>query len=161
VVVLSSTGAARAAVQRLKERRELMSEENKAIETRFIEEVLNQKNLAAADELVAEDVVELDPFPGQEQGREGLKEVLGMLFAAFPDQKWTIEELIAEGDKVVNRFTWRGTHRGDFMGIPPTGKQVEVKGVVIDRIAQGKIADTRILMDNLGLMQQLGAVPAP
>jgi steroid delta-isomerase-like uncharacterized protein len=138
-----------------------MSEENKAIETRFIEEVLNEKNLAAADELVAEDVVELDPFPGQKQGREGLKELLGMLFAAFPDQKWTIEELIAEGDKVVNRFTWRGTHRGDFMGIPPTGKQVEVKGVVIDRIAQGEIADTRILMDNLGLMQQLGAVPAP
>ncbi len=138
-----------------------MTEEIKVIETRFIEEVLNEKNLAAADELVAEDVVELDPFPGQEQGREGLKEVLGMLFAAFPDQHWTIEELIAEGDKVVNRFTWHGTHRGEFMGIPPTGRQVEVKGVVIDRIVQGKIADTRILMDNLGLMQQLGVVPAP
>jgi steroid delta-isomerase-like uncharacterized protein len=84
-----------------------------------------------------------------------------MLFAAFPDQKWTIEELIAEGDKVVNRFTWHGTHQGDFLGIPPTGNQVEVKGVVIDRFADGKIADTRILMDNLGLMQQLGVVPTP
>ncbi len=73
----------------------------------------------------------------------------------------TIEELIAEGDKVVNRFTWRGTHRGDFLGVPPTGNQVEVKGVVIDRFADGKIADTRILMDNLGLMQQLGVVPSP
>jgi steroid delta-isomerase-like uncharacterized protein len=138
-----------------------MSEEIKAVETRFIEEALNEKNLAAADKLVAQDIVELDPFPGQEQGREGLKEVLGMLFAAFPDQHWTIEELIAEGDKVVNRFTWRGTHRGKFMGIPPTGRKVEVKGVVIDHIAQGRIADTRILMDNLGLMQQLGVVPAP
>jgi predicted ester cyclase len=84
-----------------------------------------------------------------------------MLFAAFPDQKWTIEELIAEGDKVVNRFTWRGTHRGDFLGIAPTGSHVEVKGVVIDRFADGKIADTRIQMDNLGLMQQLGVVPTP
>jgi predicted ester cyclase len=84
-----------------------------------------------------------------------------MLFAAFPDQKWTIEELIAEGDKVVNRFTWRGTHQGNFLGIAPTGSQVEVKGVVIDRFADGKIADTRILMDNLGLMQQLGVVPTP
>lgn len=138
-----------------------MSEQIKAVERRFIEEVLNGKDLTAADELVAEDVVELDPFPGQEQGREGLKELLGMLFAAFPDQHWTIEELIAEGDKVVNRFTWRGTHRGEFMGIPPTGRRVEVKGVVIDRIVEGRIADTRILMDNLGLMQQLGAIPAP
>ena len=138
-----------------------MTEENKAVETRFIEEVLNGKDLAVADELVAKDVVELDPFPGQEQGREGLKELLGMLFAAFPDQHWTIEELIAEGEKVVNRFTWRGTHQGEFMGIPPTGRRVEVKGVVIDRIVEGKIADTRILMDNLGLMQQLGAIPAP
>ncbi len=138
-----------------------MSEQIKAVETRFVEEVLNEKNLAAADELVAEDVVELDPFPGQEQGREGLKELLGMLFAAFPDWHWTVEELIAEGDKVVNRFTWRGTHRGEFMGLPPTGRQVEVKGVVIDRIVEGRIADTRILMDNLGLMQQLGAIPAP
>ena len=136
-------------------------EENRELERRFIEEVINQQNLAAADELVAEDVLELDPFPGQEPGREGLKGVLGMLFATFPDQHWTIEELISEGDKVVNRFTWRGTHRGNFLGIPPTGRQVEVKGVVIDRIAQGRIADTRILMDNLGLMQQLGAIPAP
>lgn len=138
-----------------------MSEENKAIEGRFIEEVLNKKNLAAADELVAEDFVELDPFPGQEQGREGLKQVLRMLFAAFPDLQWTIEELIAEGDKVVNRFTWHGTHRGEFLGIPPTGRQITVKGVVIDRIAEGKIVDSRILMDNFGLMQQLGVIPTP
>ncbi len=136
-----------------------MSEENKAIEGRFIEEVLNKKNLAAADELIAEDFVELDPFPGQEQGREGLKQVLRMLFAAFPDLQWSIEELIAEGAKVVNRFTWRGTHRGEFLGIPPTGRQVTVKGVVIDRIVEGKIADSRILMDIFGLMQQLGVIP--
>ena len=92
-------------------------EENRELERRFIEEVINQQNLAAADELVAEDVVELDPFPGQQPGREGLKGVLGMLFAAFPDQKWTIEELIAEGDKVVNRFTWRGLRGVVLIGV--------------------------------------------
>ena len=138
-----------------------MTEQIKALETRFVEEVLNNKDLTAADELVAQDVVELDPFPGQERGREGLKELLGMLFAAFPDWHWTIEELISEGDKVVNRFTWRGTHRGGFMGIAATGRRVEVKGMVIDRIVGGRIAETRILMDNLSLMEQLGAIPAP
>ena len=138
-----------------------MSQANKAIEGRFIEEVLNNKNMAAADELVAEVFVELDPFPGQEQGREGLKQVLRMLFGAFPDMHWTVEELIAEGEKVVNRFTWRGTHRGEFLGIPPTGRQVKVKGVVIDRIVEGRIVESRILMDNFGLMQQLGVIPTP
>lgn len=78
-----------------------MSEENKAIMNRFMEEVINRRNLAAADEIVAEDFVELDPLPGQEQGREGLKQVIAMLSAAFHDLWWTVEEQIAEGDKVV------------------------------------------------------------
>ena len=138
-----------------------MSEDNKAIINRFGEEVLNNKDLDAADEIVAEDFVELDPFPGQEQGREGLKQVLGMLFVAFPDQQWTLEEQIAEGGKVASRLTWRGTHLGEFMGIPPTGRRVEVKAVVIDHIAQGKMVASRILMDGLGLMRQLGVIPDP
>jgi steroid delta-isomerase-like uncharacterized protein len=138
-----------------------VSEENKAIMNRLMEEVLNKKNLAAADEIVAEDFVELDPLPGQEQGREGLKQILSMFFAAFPDLRWTVEEQIAEGDKVVSRFTWRGTHRGEFLGISPTGGQVTVKGVVIDRVVEGQFVESRILMDNLGMMQQLGVIPAP
>jgi steroid delta-isomerase-like uncharacterized protein len=138
-----------------------VEEENKEIARRFVDEVLNQKNLAAADELVAEDFVELDPLPGQEQGREGLKQVLAMLFAAFPDLHWTTEEEAAEGDKHWSRFTWRGTHRGDFLGIPPTGNQVVVNGVVIDRIIEGKMVDSRILMNELSLMQQLGVIPPP
>ncbi len=138
-----------------------MSEENKAIMNRFMDEVLNKKNLAAADEIVAEDFVELDPLPGQEQGREGLKQIIATLFAAFPDLRWTVEEQIAEGDKVVSRFTWRGTHKGEFMGIPPTNSQMMVKGVVIDRVVEGKFVESRILMDNLGMMQQLGVIPAP
>ena len=73
----------------------------------------------------------------------------------------TVETGLAAGDKVVSRFTWTGTHRGDFLGIPATGKSVTVRGVVIDRLNAGKMADSRILMDTLGLMQQLGVVPSP
>jgi len=136
-----------------------VEEENKAIARRFVDEVLNNQNLAALDELVAENFVELDPLPGQEQGREGLRQILAMFFAAFPDFHWTTEEEAAEGDKHWSRFTWRGTHRGDFLGIPPTGNQVVVNGVVIDRFVEGVMVDSRILMNELSLMQQLGVIP--
>jgi steroid delta-isomerase-like uncharacterized protein len=137
-----------------------MSEsENRAVVQRFLEEVINQGRLEQADEIVAEDFVELDPLPGQRQGREGLKEVIGMLRAAFPDMHWVVEEMIAEGEKVVTRFTWTGTQQGTFMGIPATGRNVVVKGVVIDRIVGGMMTDSRILMDTIGMMQQLGAMP--
>jgi steroid delta-isomerase-like uncharacterized protein len=139
----------------------MLEEENREFGRRFVDEALKKKNLAALDELVAEDFVELDPLPGQEQGREGLKQILAMFFAAFPDLRWTVEEDAAEGDKLWSRFTWRGTHRGDFLGIPATGNQVEVNGVVIDRIVEGKMVDSRILMNELSLMQQLGVVPPP
>lgn len=131
---------------------------NVAVIGRFIEEVLNQGRLEVADEIVAEDFVELDPLPGQRQGREGLKEVIGMMRTAFPDLHWVVEETVVSGEKVVSRFTWTGTHRGTFLGIPATGKSVSVKGVVIDRVLDGKMTDSRILMDTFGLMQQLGVV---
>ena len=135
--------------------------ENKAVIAAFIEEVINQKRLERADDLVLENFVELDPLPGQQQGREGLKGILGMLFAAFPDMHWVIDETVAEGNNVVTRFTWTGTHGGPFMGIPATGKSVTVKGVVMDKLEGGKMAESRILMDNMGMMMQLGAIPAP
>ena len=135
--------------------------ENAAVIGRFIEEVINQGKLNAADELVQENFIELDPLPGQRQGREGLKEAIAMMRAAFPDMHWVADETIAAGEKVVTRFTWTGTHRGTFLGIPATGRPVTVKGVVIDRLSGGKMADSRILMDSLGMMQQLGVVPAP
>lgn len=139
-----------------------MSEsENIATMKRFVDEVINHGRLDVADEIVEEEFVELDPLPGQRQGREGLKEVIGMMRAAFPDIHWVDEETVAAGDKVVTRFTWTGTHRGDFLGIPATSRRVAVKGVVIDRLNAGKMADSRILMDTLGLMQQLGVIPAP
>jgi steroid delta-isomerase-like uncharacterized protein len=138
-----------------------MYDSNKAVIQAFIEEVLNQQRLERADDLVKENFVELDPLPGQQQGREGLKAILGVLWEAFPDMHWVVKEMVAEGDKVVTRFIWTGTHRGAFLGIPSTGRSVEVKGVVIDRLENRKMADSRILMDTMGLMQQLGVVPAP
>jgi steroid delta-isomerase-like uncharacterized protein len=135
--------------------------ENKAVVQRFIDEVLNQGKLETADEIVAEDFVELDPLPGQRQGRGGLKEIVALLRTAYPDMHWSVDETIAAGEKVVTRFTWTGTHKGDFLGIPATGRPVSVKGVVIDRIVGGKMTDSRILMDNLGMMQQLGVISPP
>ena len=132
---------------------------NRVVVQRFLEEVINEGRLEQADEIVAEDFVELDPLPGQRQGREGLKEVIGMLRAAFPDMHWVVEEMIAEGEKVVTRFTWTGTQQGTFLGIPATGRNVVVKGVVIDRIVGGMMTDSRILMDTMGMMQQLGVIP--
>jgi steroid delta-isomerase-like uncharacterized protein len=134
---------------------------NKAVVERFVEEVINQGRLETADEIVALDFVELDPLPGQQQGREGLTEVIAMMRAGFPDIHWVTEETIEEGEKVVSRFTWTGTHKGTFLGIPATGKGVSVKGVVIDRVVGGKMTNSRILMDTLGMLQQLGVVPPP
>jgi steroid delta-isomerase-like uncharacterized protein len=136
-----------------------MSERNKAIIREMVESAFNQRDVAALDRFVAEDYVELDPMPGQEQGREGFKKLLAELLAAFPDMRWTFEEQIAEGDKVVSRFRWSATHAGDFAGIPATGKQVTVKGVVIDRVVDGLMVDSRILQDDLGMLRQLGVIP--
>lgn len=135
--------------------------ENIVVLQRFVEEVINQGRLDAADDLVHENFVELDPLPGQRQGREGLKDVIGRMRASFPDLHWVVEDTIASGDKVVSRFKWSGTHKGDFLGIPATGRNVTVHGVVIDRLSAGKMADSRILMDTLSLMQQLGVIPGP
>jgi steroid delta-isomerase-like uncharacterized protein len=138
-----------------------MSATNKAVIQAFIDEVANQGRFERADVLVKEDFVELDPLPGQAQGREGLKEILRTLRAAIPDWHWPVVEMIAEGEKVVSRFVWTGTHRGNFLGIPATGRSVEVKGVVIDRLEKGKMADSRMLMDTMSLMRQLGVIPEP
>ena len=133
--------------------------DNKYVIRRFIEEVLNEGRFEQLDELVLEDFVELDPLPGQSPGRGGLQEVIRQMRGAFPDMHWVIEEMIGEADKVCTRFTWTGTQRGAFVGVPATGRRVAVKGVVVDRLHSGKMADSRILMDTLGMMQQLGMVP--
>lgn len=138
--------------------REAMSlEENKQVVRRFVEEVLNKGHVDSAGDYMADDVVELVPFPGQGPGLSGLKDVLRGFRAAFPDMHWTIEEQVAEADKVLTRFVWTGTHRAEFFGVAGTGKAVVVWGMVIDRLAHGKIKETRILMDALGMMRQMGA----
>src|SRR4051812_26918075 len=125
----------------------MTTEDNKKFMNHFLEEVINKKNLDAANDLVSEDFTEHVPFPGQGPGREGLKFALTSMFTGFPDLNWKVQEQIAEGEKVVTRFTWTGTHKGEFMGIPPTHKKVEVWGVVIDVVSNGLFSESRILMD--------------
>ncbi len=132
-------------------------EKNKQIVRRFIEEAINKRDIDAAGAYVADDVVEQVPFPAQGPGLAGLKDALRALLTAFPDMRWSVEEQIAEDDKILTRFTWSGTHHAPFFGVPATGKSVTVWGMVIDRLENDKIKETRILMDALGLMKQLGA----
>ena len=137
-------------------------EENKAIVSRATEEIFNKNNLAVVDELYATNFVSHgSDIPGVTPDREGYKQFVTMSRTALPDFHTTIEDMIAEGDKVVQRFTARGTHKGEFMGIPPTGKQVTITGIAIDRIAGGKIVENWVNMDMLGMMVQLGVVPPP
>ena len=138
-----------------------MSQDNATIVRRFTEEVITQGDMDAAAQFVWEDVVEQVPLPGQGPGLEGLKDVLRGMRAAFPDLTFAIQEQVTEGDKVASRFEWTGTHRGAFLGVPATGRSVRVWGIVIDRLEKGRIKDTRIIMDTLGLMIQLGVVPPP
>jgi predicted ester cyclase len=136
-------------------------EENKRFMRHFVDEAINRKNLGAIDRLVVPNFIEHVPLPGQGPGRDGLKGAIGMFLTAFPDLAWTTDEQIAGGDKVVSRFTWTGTHRSEFLGIPPTQRSVTVWGVVIDVVKQGKFAESRIIMDTMGLMQQLGVLLGP
>jgi steroid delta-isomerase-like uncharacterized protein len=139
----------------------LSTDKNAAIVRRFAEEVITQGDLESAVRFAWEDVVEQVPLPGQGPGLEGLKDILRAMRSAFPDLEFSIKEQIAEGDKVASRFEWTGTHSGEFLGVPATGRRVQVWGVVIDRLVQGRIKDTRIIMDMLGLMIQLGVFPPP
>jgi len=137
----------------------MSTEDNKAHVRRGFEEV-NQKNLAVFVELLTPDVV-LHNASTTIQGLEGYKQFLSLLITAFPNLQFTIEDIIAEGDFVVVRYTTRSTHQGNFMGIQTTGKQVSGTGIFIDRIVNGKAVEQWINSDTLGLLQQLGVIPAP
>ncbi|HEX4008218.1 MAG TPA: ester cyclase [Acidobacteriaceae bacterium] len=126
---------------------------------RFADEVITRGEIERAGEFAWEDVVEQVPLPGQGPGLAGLQDILRAMRTGFPDIVFAIEEQVSEGDKVASRFTWTGTHRGPFLDIPATGKAVRVWGVVIDRLVDGRIKETRILMDTMGMMMQLGVVP--
>ncbi|KZN19968.1 MULTISPECIES: ester cyclase [Pseudomonas] len=118
----------------------------------------------ASDELAGELISPQATFfvPGRSeplQGPDGYQEIIAMMRAGFPDIQWTLEELIIEGDRVAARFTMRGTHHGNFLGVPPSGKTIEVKAVNFYRFADGQIVEEHGQPDLLGLLQQIGAVP--
>jgi len=134
-----------------------LTRDNCSVVRSFIEEIINQGQIESAAQFVWEDVVEQVPFPGQGPGLEGLKDVLRDMRSGFPDLNFSVEEQISEEDKVLTRFEWSGTHRNDFLGVPATGRPVKVWGMVIDRLQDGRIKETRIIMDIFGLMMQLDA----
>jgi steroid delta-isomerase-like uncharacterized protein len=135
-------------------------QENKALVRRFVEEFWNQGNLATADKLMAIDATIQMPT-GEVVNPEELKRFAATWRESFPDWHSTFEELIAEGDRVAERWTGRGTHRGELQGIPPTGKSVQVPGSVFYRITGDKIVEFRGQLDMMGLMQQLDVMPSP
>lgn len=136
-----------------------MKRTNLEIARSVSEEVWGKGNAALIDELYAENFVDLNPIPGVPGTREGLKMQLVAYRQAFPDMNTTVNDMVAEGDKVVIRFTIRGTHTGDMMGIPPTGKSGEIAGITMLRLEDGKIVEEFSLADMMTLYQQLGLVP--
>ncbi len=139
----------------------MSTEQNKALARQLVEEVLNRGNIGQVDALLTPDFVEHEELPpGVPSGRDGLKAMTVMLRSAFPDFEATIDDVVAEGDMVVLRMTWTGTHKGEFMGVPPTGKSVSFGVIDIIRVAGGKFVEHWGLSDVMGLMQQLGAMPA-
>lgn len=141
----------------------MSTEQNKADFKRLYDEVFNQGNLDVVDELIAPNVVEHQPQPGVDpnaQGPELVKQIATFYRSAFPDLHITVEDMVAEGDRVVGRVTITGTHQGDLMGIPPTGKRVQVGSIDIIRYEGGKVVEHWGETDAMGLMQQLGVVPA-
>ena len=133
-------------------------EVNKAVIRRFVEEVQNQKNWAAFDELNADDFVNLSAPPGVPSDKAGGRMFLGAFIDAFPDSCVTIEDMIAEGDRVVTKKTFHGTHSGELNGIPPTGNRVSIQYVDIMRVRDGRIVEHWLSMDQLSFMQQLGVL---
>jgi steroid delta-isomerase-like uncharacterized protein len=135
-----------------------MSEHNKELVRRCIEQAVNTGNLNVAEELIATDYTYHEPTAGEKRGREGFKQLITMYRTAFPDVRLTVEQQIAEGDLVVTRWTARGTHRGELFGTAPTNKQITVQGIVISRIANGKIVEEFESYDALGMLRQIGSV---
>jgi predicted ester cyclase len=140
-----------------------MSEENKALVRRYFEEIWDKGNLDLIDELFTTNFVRHGPTgtEGEVRGLEGFKGLVSMYHSAFPDLRIPIEDLVAEGDRVVSRWRTHGTHEGELMGNAPTGNQTSVTGILIDRISGGKIEEEWVDYDTLHLMQQIGAVPQP
>jgi steroid delta-isomerase-like uncharacterized protein len=139
-----------------------MSEQNKALARRGVEEIWNQGKLGVIDELVASNATYHDPnVPGGKfTGPDGVKQFVQIYRTAFPDVRITVDDQVAEGDKVVTRWTATGTHKGELMGIAPTNKRATVAGMDIELYQNGKLVESWSSYDMLGMMQQLGVVPS-
>jgi predicted ester cyclase len=135
-------------------------QDNKARTREFYEKVLNAHDFAALGDYVRDDFVDHNPPPGVGSGVEGVKQTFEMFTAAFPDLRFRIDEMYADGDKVISRLTCTGTHKGEFMGVAPTGKPVEMSGIDIIKVVDGKAVERWGQFDDLGMMQQIGAIPA-
>jgi steroid delta-isomerase-like uncharacterized protein len=138
----------------------MSTERNKDVVRQYYVRVLNDGDVDLLDELATEGYDEHDPVPGQGTGRRGLKDRVRILREAF-GQTFTIEDAVAEGDRVVVRWTGRGTHSGEFMGIPPTGRSFTIAGIDVIRFEDGRMAEHWHVVDQLALMQQLGLIPSP
>jgi predicted ester cyclase len=136
-------------------------EANKDLVRTYVETIFNQRQVERADELVAPDYLDHAALPGQAPGLPGAKQKWVMYLAGIPNLRVTIEELVAEGDKVAVRRSYAGTHRGELLGIPPTGKQVRLGGISIFRLAGGDDRRAGEQLDRLALMRQLGVLPTP
>ena len=133
-----------------------------ALAQRFTDEVINGRDLdVALREMVVEDFVEQNPLPGPGPGRSGLADVLAVMFAGFPDLHWTLHDTVVQDDRITTLSTWTGTHLGEFLGIPPTGRSVSVEAWTIDRYRDGQLVESRIIMDVAGMLGQLGLIPGP
>ena len=133
----------------------------KKLAQRVYDDVFSEGKLDAADEIIASGAIDHNPPPGIDgTGPEGLKRVAGMFRAAFPDLTLTAEDMVAEGDLITVRWSSTGTHKGELMGIPATGKTVNISGMDMMRMKDGKIVEHWGIMDDLGMMQQLGLIPA-
>ena len=139
----------------------MSTEDNKALVRRFYDEVFNNKNMAGVDAFVAPNVIDHSLPPGAPGEIEGVRQTITMFLTAFPDLHLTLEDIIAEGDKVVVRWTMRGTHQGASLGMPPTGKQFTLPGISLVRLDEGMAAETWVSFDQLVMLQQLGLAPAP
>ena len=136
-----------------------MSEQNKAIDRRFFEELFDTGDASVAEEIVAPNYVNHNPAPGETSGPEGVQAFINLFRTGFPDGHFTVEDQIAEGDLVVSRLTATGTHQGEFIGVPATGKPVNFTAISIHRVTGGQIQEGWVNWDTLGMMQQLGAIP--
>ena len=138
----------------------MSTQEKINVVNRYVEEVWNKGNLDAVDELLAEDYTHLTPPPGMEPNREGFKNFVAMMQGAFPDLNLTVKETIADGNKVVQRYRSKGTHQGELMGNPPTGNEVQIDGISIYDVQNGRIVTDATQVDFAGLLTQIGAIPA-